>query len=401
MLTLINPQLYRQILDYPIGIMAAPDPDGGDPYLIVKATKEFLLAAKIIGSIKVYVCPADLGGRATLALVFAFFDDEDEPLIIRTPLVDDDESRHLLATLTRPSVNAHFFDEHGRELLVYRAEIAAPAVTRSRLHSLTLLDSNLVEAQNMLDGVSDWFGRRTRLDDEEALTINLVHNCFGESLAIQDMRYPLHQHHGAKGYSISTLEREQPGNFQEEDIIKCLAFCFPQSQIYHGPLRTSDKEEICDVLLVTDDRVLIIQAKDSPNVERIAKQKLSRKQTNAMTAFKKAIGQIRGAQSYINAGNGTLRYILNGEERAIDITQKQLFAIAIIKEVFDRDGKDYARVLNALMVERSMPCYLISYGMFFELCYRVHDPDKFFQFSEEFVASIRHHQDLPVINFHG
>ncbi len=120
-----------------------------------------------------------------------------------------------------------------------------------------------------------------------------------------------------------------------------------------------------------------------------------------MTAFKKAIGQIRGAQSYINAGNGTLRYILNGEERAIDITQKQLFAIAIIKEVFDRDGKDYARVLNALMVERSMPCYLISYGMFFELCYRVHDPDKFFQFSEELVASIRHHQDLPVINFHG
>ncbi|WP_329771220.1 hypothetical protein [Stenotrophomonas maltophilia] len=243
--------------------MAAPDPDGGDPYLIVKATKEFLLAAKIIGSIKVYVCPADLGGRATLALVFAFFDDEDEPLIIRTPLVDDDESRHLLTTLTRPSVNAHFFDEHGRELLVYRAEIAAPAVTRSRLHSLTLLNSNLVEAQNMLDGVSDWFGRRTRLDDEEALTINLVHNCFGESLAIQDMRYPLHQHHGAKGYSISTLEREQPGNFQEEDIIKCLAFCFPQSQIYHGPLRTSDKEEICDVLLVTDDRLLIIQAKDS------------------------------------------------------------------------------------------------------------------------------------------
>lgn len=401
MLTVLHPEIYHQVLSFPIGMMAAPDPDGGNPFLIVKATKEVLLAAKLSGFFKVYVCPADLGGRETLALVFAFFDDEDEPLIIRTPLVDDAESRQLLAALTSPSVNVHFFDEHGREFLVYEAEIDVPAVAKKRLDGLKLLGSDFVEAQNMLHGVGDWFGLRTPQDDEDALTIKLGHNSFGESLAIQDARYPLHQHHGAKGYSISMLEREEPGNFQEEDIIKCLAMCFPQSQIYHGPLRTTDKEEICDVLVVTDDRVLIIQAKDSPNVERIAKQKLSRKQTNAMTAFKKAVAQIRGAQSYIKAGNGTLRYILDGEERSIDISQKQLFAITIIKEVFERESEEYAKVLNALMVERSIPCYVISYGMFFELCYRVHDPEKFFDFSEEVVEYIRSKHDLPVINFHG
>lgn len=401
MLTVLHPQIYHQVLSFPIGMMAAPDPDGGNPYLIVKATKEVLLAAKLSGFFKVYVCPADLGGRETLALVFAFFDDEDEPLNIRTPLVDDVESRHLLATLTSPSINVHFFDEHGREFLVYEAEIDFPEVTKSRLDGLRLLESDFVQAQNMLHGVATWFGLRTPQDDEEALTIKLVHNSFGESLAIQDARYPLHQHHGAKGYSISMLEREEPGNFQEEDIIKCLAMCFPQSQIYHGPLRATDKEEICDVLVVTDDRVLIIQAKDSPNIERIAKQKLSRKQTTAMTAFKKAVAQVRGAQSYINAGNGTLRYILNGEEKSIDISQRQLFAITIIKEVFERESEEYAKILNVLMVERSIPCYVISYGMFFELCYRVHDPGKFFEFSEEVVEYIRSKHDLPVINFHG
>lgn len=401
MLTVLHPQLYHQVLSFPIGMMAAPDPDGGNPFLIVKATKEVLLAAKLSGFFKVYVCPADLGGRETLALVFAFFDDEDEPLNIRTPLVDDVESRHLLATLTSSLINVHFFDEHGREFLVYEAEIDLPEVTKSRLDGLRLLESDFVETQNMLHGVATWFGLRTPQDDEEALTVKLVHNPLGESLAIQDARYPLHQHHGAKGYSISMLEREEPGNFQEEDIIKCLAMCFPQSQIYHGPLRTTDKEEICDVLVVTDDQVLIIQAKDSPNVERIAKQKLSRKQTNAMTAFKKAVGQVRGAQSYIRAGNGTLRYILNGEEKSIDISQKQLFAITIIKEVFERESEEYAKVLNVLMVERSIPCYVISYGMFFELCYRVHDPEKFFDFSEEVVDYIRSKHDLPVINFHG
>lgn len=401
MLTVLHPEIYHQVLRYPIGIMAAPDPDGGNPFLIVKAHKEFLLAAKISGFFKVYVCPADLGGRETLALVFAFFDDEDEPINIRTPLVDDVESRQLLAALKSPSVNVHFFDEHGREFLVYEAEIVVPEVTRGRLDGLKLLGSDFVQAQNMLHGVATWFGLRTSQDDEEALTVRLVHAPYGESLAIQDARYPLHQHHGAKGYSISMLEREEPGNFQEEDIIKCLAMCFPQSQIYHGPLRTTDKEEICDVLVVTDDRVLIIQAKDSPNVERIAKQKLSRKQTNAMTAFKKAVAQVRGAQSYIKAGNGTLRYILNGEEKSIDISQKQLFAITIIKEVFERESEEYAKILNVLMVERSIPCYVISYGMFYELCYRVHDADKFFQFSEEMVESIKRLQDLPVINFHG
>lgn len=401
MLTVLHPELYHQILSYPVGIMAAPDPDGGNPFLIVKAQKEFLLAAKISGFIKVYVCPADLDGKETLALAFAFFDDEDEPLIIRTALLDDVESRHLLATLTSPSINVHFFDEHGREFLVYEAEIDVPEVTKSRLDGLRLLGSDFVQAQNMLHGVATWFGLRTSKDDEEALTVRLVHAPFGESLAIQDARYPLHQHHGAKGYSISMLEREEPGNFQEEDIIKCLAMCFPQSQIYHGPLRTTDKEEICDVLVVTDDRVLIIQAKDSPNVERIAKQKLSRKQTNAMTAFKKAVAQVRGAQSYIKAGNGTLRYILNGEERSIDISQKQLFAITIIKEVFERESEEYAKILNVLMMERSIPCYVISYGMFFELCYRVHDPEKFFDFSEDVVEYIRSKHDLPVINFHG
>lgn len=401
MLTVLHPQIYRQVLSFPIGMMAAPDPDGGNPFLIVKATKEVLLAAKVSGYFKVYVCPADLGGRETLALVFAFFDDEDEPLNIRTPLVDDDESRHLLATLASPSVNVHFFDEHGREFLIYEAEIDVPIVTKSRLDGLKLLDSDFEQAQSMLHGVADWFGLRTTQDDEEALTVKLVHNPLGESLAIQDARYPLHQHHGAKGYSISTLEREEPGNFQEEDIIKCLAMCFPQSQIYHGPLRTNDKEEICDVLVVTDQRVLIIQAKDSPNIERIAKQKLSRKQTTAMTAFKKAVGQVRGAQSYIKAGNGTLCYILNDEEQSIDISQKQLFAITIIKEVFERESKEYAKILNVFMVERSMPCYVIAYGIFFELCYRVHDPEKFFQFSEEMVESIKRLQDLPVINFHG
>ncbi|MFA1261855.1 hypothetical protein ACDI97_10625 [Xanthomonas axonopodis pv. fascicularis] len=235
MLTILHPQLYQQILSYPIGIMAAPDPEGGNPFLIVKATKEFLLAAKISGFIKVYVCPAELGGRDTLALVFAFYDDEDEPLIIRTPLVDDVESRHLLATLTSPLVNVHFFDEHGREFLVYEAELDLPKVTRARLDGLMLLESDFIQAQNMLHGVAHWFGLRTSQDDEEALTVRLVHNPFGESLAIQDSRYPLHQHHGGKGYSISMLERESRATSKRKTSSSAWLCAFPKVRSIIAP----------------------------------------------------------------------------------------------------------------------------------------------------------------------
>lgn len=401
MLTILYPELHREILSYPIGVMAALDPDGGGPYLIVKATKEFILAAKVSGSFRVYVCPAILHGKETQALVFAFFDDEDEPLTIRRPLTDTAESRCLVDVLLSPSVRVNFFDEHGREFLVYDGELDLPETTKTRLESMAWVDGSFVQLQGMLHLVGLWFGLRILEDDEEAITLRLVNNPYGESLAIQDLCLPHHQHHGAKGFSTSVLEREEPGGFQEEDIIKCLAMCFSQEQIYHGPLRTNDKEEICDVMVVNDDRLLIIQAKDSPNIERIMQQKMSRKRSTAWGAFKKAVGQLRGAQSYISAGNGTLRFILDGKEYSLEIGGKRLFAIVIIKEVFERDSEEYAKALNALMIERKIPCYVISYGILFELCYRVRDANKFFQFSEEVVAYIKSERDLPVINFHG
>lgn len=400
MLTVLHPELYQDVLGYPIGVMAAPDPDGGSPYLIVKATKEFILAAKVSEFFKVYVCPVLLDGKETRALVFAFFDDEDEPLTIRTALVDDVESHRLLDALLSPCVKTHFFDEHGREFLFYEAQLDVPEATKNRLESITWAKGSFALVHEMLYKAAFWFSLRTPQDDDEAITVRLGNSPYGDSIAIQDARLSLHQHHGAKGFSTSFLEREEPGRFQEEDIIKCLAMCFAQGQIYHSPLRTIDREEICDVMVISDDRILIIQAKDSPNIERIAQQKMSRKRSAALSAFRKALNQIRGAESYIGAGNETLRFILDGEEVSIDIGSKNPFAIVILKEVFERDSEEYANGLNTLMTERNLPCYVISYGLLFELCYRVHDAENFFRFSEDVVDYINTKHDLPVINFH-
>ena len=160
---------------------------------------------------------------------------------------------------------------HAAPVSSLRLDAVTAELADAGLNTLGMVwvEGSLVQFQEMLHLVAMWFGSRTREDDDEAITVRLVKNPYGESLAFQDVRFPLHQHHGAKGFSTSLLEREEPGSFQEEDIIKCLSMCFPQDHIYHSPLRTTDKEEICDVMVINDDRVLIIQAKDSPNIERI------------------------------------------------------------------------------------------------------------------------------------
>jgi hypothetical protein len=49
----------------------------------------------------------------TTSLITAFFDDDDEPLTIRTPLFgDDDFSRGIIEILKYDEVDIYFFDEH-------------------------------------------------------------------------------------------------------------------------------------------------------------------------------------------------------------------------------------------------------------------------------------------------
>ncbi len=78
-----------------------------------------LLAAKVNRGFKVYVVPVTLASQETIGLVSAFFDDEDEPLVIFTPLFEEDRARDLIDVLKHSTLDIHFFDELGRELLGY------------------------------------------------------------------------------------------------------------------------------------------------------------------------------------------------------------------------------------------------------------------------------------------
>ena len=85
-LSVTNPEIMDTLVDIPGGLW--PIRRGGDSrmILVVKAPREMAQTAKLRGGFRFYLVPVYAGDVATYGLLTAFFDDNDEPLVIRTPL---------------------------------------------------------------------------------------------------------------------------------------------------------------------------------------------------------------------------------------------------------------------------------------------------------------------------
>ena len=128
------------IQQMPYGILPLCHEDEEHPIFIVKAPKEYILAAKIKATLAIYLAPVLIDNQNTFGLVTAFFDDEDEPLVIKTPLFSDPFCVDLFKSLRAGRLNVHFFDELSRELLAYRASVTIPVETQHKIDEMILLD---------------------------------------------------------------------------------------------------------------------------------------------------------------------------------------------------------------------------------------------------------------------
>ena len=99
MLTVLFPEVRQMMRDFAGGLM--PFRVSGDDRLslVVKTQKEAILAATINGGFSFYLPVLPCTTVRTTALISAFFDDADEPLIIRSPLFDDDPFSHDIIEL--------------------------------------------------------------------------------------------------------------------------------------------------------------------------------------------------------------------------------------------------------------------------------------------------------------
>ena len=378
MFTLKHPELMPAVKDLVGGLMSFIVADNDLPILVIKVPKEYILSSRINRFIKLYLVSIDIEGQRTFGLVTAFFDDDDEPLVVKTPLFRDSLIIDLLDLLSNEYIEIYFFDELSRERLVYRAKISVPEEAKKKMNEISLLAPSLPTIRKMIDQLDKSFGCRSSVDDEEAILIYLDESVYGEDIFIQDTRQNNHSYHGARGYSHTMLEREEPGSYQEEDIIQCLLLVFSPEQIYLSPNRVYDNEEMCDILVITDKTILIIQAKDSPNIERISKQKLGRKRKNVLSALKKAIKQVKGAIGYYRRDSGSLELLIDDERRLIATASLKIRSMIIVKELFDDQYIEYSTSILDIHHSKDVPCIPLDYPTFYQFCKNSPTEEDFF-----------------------
>lgn len=378
MLSILHPGILNYVKKLPIGLMPVEIKADSIPKLIIKSSKELILTAKLRKEFLIYLIPYEIPGIKSVAFLAAFFDDPVHPLTTGGALIKELAGRELSKLFLSPQVDVHFFNELGWEMLAYRAEFRSTKLHRDLLRSAVLPSVKGLNQSAILTEMTNWFSATLAKDDHDAIRVVFKEKLMPEDVFHIDMSDDNHKYHGAPLVSATSLEREEPGSFQEKEIIALLHRVFPAEEIYLAPLRTYDKEEMVDILVVTEKTVLLIQAKDSPNIEKIVNNKISRKLSASRKALRAAIGQIKGAITYMRRSSD-FTVLVNGIDVKLDLTGKNIYGLAVIKELFSNEYHDYTPPMLELYAKTGIPCIPLSYGEVHQYTSYIDNEKSFFE----------------------
>jgi len=361
MLSITHPAVMQYVHELPIGLLPLIFKGDSLPRLVVKANKELILAAKLKKKFVVHLVPYDLCGVDSVGFMAAFFDDEQHPLILGGALVKELFAYEFCQVFLSREVNIHFFDELGREVLGYRAQLASSGAHRSLLQDAVMPSVVGLNQSAILNFLSEWFSYSRKSDDDRAIKVDLLEPLYPENIVFADMRDESHQYHGSPPVSHFELEREEPGIFQEQEIIALLQRTFAAEEIYHSPKRYYDREEVADILVVTPKNVFIVQAKDSPNLERVVNQSIDRKKSTALKALRKGAAQVKGAALYLGRKKPAV-FLMGDDEVKVDLEGRGVYGLVVMKELFNDSYDEYTPVLLDVYESKGVPTIALSYS---------------------------------------
>ncbi len=362
--------------------------------LIIKCPKEMILTSKLRRELKIYLVPINTDGVDTYGLVTAFFDDPDEPLVIRTFLSNDEIAANIFDLLSSSTFNVHFIDEHNRELLGYRVKNLGVDKFGLRLDDLCLAPPDYIPSSKIDDQISKWFSNRNSDDDDQALVIEMMEELFPDDIFVMDTRPKDNSYHGRKTPMITSLGRETPGIFSELDIVKCLDRVFSSDQIYLNPVRTDDGKEFVDIMVVTSSNLLLIQAKDSPNTEYILNRPIERKISTVVRHLKKAAAQMRGSISYLRS-NKSLKIRCGTVKHNISVGHLNITALILVKELFTTEYKVYSQVAFELFENTGIPFFIQDYSEFHQFTHHSRTENRFFNLLDRVLQFAYQHDEFP------
>ena len=338
-LTITNPEVVDTLEDSLGGLW--PIRRGGDSrmILVVKAPREMAQTAKLRGRFRFYLVPVRIGGVATYGLLTAFFDDDDEPLVIRTPLFNEEITRDFLLLLSSDSFYVHFFDERNRELLGFRAENSNAHRFRALSNTIRFVSPTLERARQFLDDMQIWASVRSPSDDAAAFNIHLRERLFPDILA---------EH------------VDNPGDLNESDIATALHHPFGGDHVFTNPIRADDGREFVDVLVATTKTLLLIQAKDSPSTESALTRNIVRKKATAAKHIRKATAQLKGSIDHLRSGE-SIQIITDGKRRNVSMSGHDVFGLVIVQELFDPERPACSPPVLTVFGETGIPCLILDH----------------------------------------
>lgn len=377
MLTIEHPEILPQLNLLQYGLWPFKEPDGGVG-LIVKVPKEAILAARLNDEFKIYLLEDHTGERSHLGLITAFFDDHDEPLVIKSLQYDGDAHlTDLTALLSQAEFNVHFFDEHDREMLGARARNPSSDRFRKTIATATFHDFAQDTFEILISRLEDRFSVRDAADDDLAFTIKLGERLFPDDFVLLDGREEAYRFHGAdSSLAANRLDREEPGPFQERDIAVMMGRIYDGSAILLNPVRDDTGKELTDILVYDDRAILFIQAKDSPNTEASLRRSIDRKRAAVRGHIHKAARQLTGALSHAKRA-GVLKVRRPDGPVELPVGDRDLIGLVVVSELFD---DDYAACsCPVLQVVRDTECaaILIDYRGLHIMAQTLRSPTRF------------------------
>lgn len=373
MLSSFYPDQIHAWLDYPAGLRALPVRAGAMPVLLFKGSKEALLAAQLRGGFHVYGFTVELHEGATLGLVTAVFDDHDEPLVLRTPLVDEAESRELIAVLQANAIRVYGFDEFNREAWAFRASVGASPLARRTLAEISLVPFSFPNARAADDQLKRAFGNRTAADDESAIRI-----AFLEALA------PAPPHDGEPAPRFVTLKRASAGATQEPELRDLLGRLIAVDNLWLNPVVIATEKEWTDLAVVTERDLIVLQAKDNPNNEAILAQSIDRKRANARKQLAKGLKQSAGALRRLKQGPMELR--VADQVRTVELGARKPWLLVVVKELFDDDYAHYSQLLFEVAERAEARCVALDFREVHDFTARLASAEDLFAALERIVT---------------
>ncbi len=326
------------------------------------------MTAKEEKGFQIYFAQVEVEHYQIPFLVTAFFDDYDEPLIIRTPLDDEESCKEFLELLSQGRLEVYFFDEHSRELLGYQSKIDEGSKLKSIKEEISLIEfanypNNSTFWGKTDDQIRNWFGNRRTADDREALSVHFEKELYPEDNFIIDSKLETNPYHAYRTPMFTQLERQNSGLFQELDLVKTLGHVFKGEQIYYHPMRLDNGREFVDILVVTSNNIFLIQAKDSPNTTEILQRSIDRKKATTNKHINKASSQLSGSISYILNSN-VLQFKIDEEQHEVILDKKKIYGLIIVRELFSDEFRFYSQVAFELFDDTSVHCVIFDYPEF-------------------------------------